>query len=202
MHEEAENRGAFVFKKNDILTSPFRWLVFASLSARSRDENTYRVCKSLFRTADTPQKVLSLGEKRLGGILRPIGFYRGKTKRMAGMCRMLMEDFGGRVPGSMEKLILLPGVGRKTANLILNKVFGKDALAVDVHVHRISNRLGWVKTSRVEETERELMRLLPKEARRIANKAMVGYGQTVCLPRNPKCDECRLKSICKRVGVE
>ena len=201
MWKEGKGRGAFVFRKDDILTTPFRALVFTALSARTRDENTYHVCTKLFAIADTPEKILALGEGRLMEILYQIGFYRAKTKKLLGMCGKIVEEFGGEVPETREGLVSLPGVGRKTANIILNKVFGKHALAVDVHVHRISNRLGWVKTRKPEETERALLGVLPKNLVRKCNKAMVGYGQTVCLPRNPKCGECKIKRYCKRVGL-
>lgn len=201
MWNEGKAKGAFVFKKNDILTTPFRWIVFVALSARTRDENTYKVCKELFKVADTPKGVIALGNVKLGKILYPIGFYREKTKRIMGLSKMLIGEFGGDVPGTREELMELPGVGRKTANIILNKVFGKHTLAVDVHVHRISNRLGWVKTKTPEKTEHVLLELLPKNLVRKANKAMVGYGQTVCLPRNPKCKECKVGEYCKRIGL-
>jgi endonuclease-3 len=201
MEREGKRRGAFVYKKNGILTTPFRWLVFVSLSARTRDENTYKVCKALFGVADTPEGVLKLGKGRVGKLLYPIGFHREKTKRIVGMCRMLVERFGGKVPGTREGLMQLPGVGRKSANIILNRVFGKRTLAVDVHVHRISNRLGWVRTRAPGQTEHALLGILPGNLVRKCNRAMVGYGQTVCLPRNPKCKECRVRKHCKRVGL-
>lgn len=201
MWKEGKARGAFVFRKDDILTTPFRSLVFTALSARTRDENTYNVCTKLFAVADTPEKILALGEGRLMEILYQIGFYRAKTKKLLGMCRKIVDDFGGEVPETMEGLVSLPGVGRKTANIILNKVFGKHALAVDVHVHRISNRLGWVKTGKPLDTEKKLLEILPKNLVRKCNKAMVAYGQTVCLPRNPKCGECKIKRYCKRIGL-
>ncbi len=201
MERVGKREGAFVYKKNDILTTPFRWIVFVALSARSRDENTYKVCRELFRVADTPGAVVALGKGQLSKILYPIGFYKEKTKRMMGLSKMLVEKFGGEVPGTREELMELPGVGRKTANIILNKVFGKHTLAVDVHVQRISNRLGWVKTKKPEETEKELLELLPKNLVKKCNKAMVGYGQTVCLPRNPKCKTCQVRKYCKRVGL-
>jgi len=201
MWNEGEAKGAFVFKKNDILTTPYRWIVFVALSARSRDENTYKVCKELFKVADTPEQIVALGDVELGKLLYSIGFYREKTKRIMGLSRMLISKFGGEVPGTREELMELPGVGRKTANIILNKVFGQHTLAVDVHVHRISNRLGWVETKTPEKTEHALLEILPKKLIRKANKAMVGYGQTVCIPRNPKCKTCKIKEYCKRVGL-
>jgi endonuclease-3 len=201
MWAEGKRGGAFVFKKDDILTTPYRALLFTVLSARTRDENTYRVCKELFKVADTPEGVVALGDLELGKLIYSIGFYREKTKRVMGLSKMLIAKFGGEVPGTREELMELPGVGRKTANIILNKIFGQDALAVDVHVHRISNRLGWVKTKTPEKTEHALMEILPKNLVRKANKAMVAYGQTVCLPRNPKCKTCKVREYCKRVGL-
>jgi endonuclease-3 len=171
------------------------------LSARVKDATTSRVCGELFSHADTPGGILKLGGKRVLGILRPIGFYNSKTKNLLGMCRMLEGEFGGKVPDTREGLESLPGVGRKTANIVLARVFGKDAIAVDVHVHRISNRLGWVKTKKERDTEDKLMKLLPGKALRIMNRAMVSYGQTVCLPRNPKCRECRVRKWCGRIGL-
>ena len=165
MWKEGKKGGAFVFRKDDILTTPFRSLVFTVLSARSRDANTYKVCKDLFGVADTPEEVVALGDVELGKKIYSIGFYKAKTERLMGLSRMLVSKFGGEVPGTRKELMELPGVGRKTANIILNKVFGQDTLAVDVHVHRISNRLGWVKTKTPEKTELALLELLPKNPR-------------------------------------
>ncbi|MBD3397606.1 endonuclease III [Candidatus Micrarchaeota archaeon] len=201
MWKEGKKKGAFVFRKDDILTTPYRALVFTVLSARAKDENTYKVCKRLFAVADTPGAVAALGGKKLQNLVYSIGFYKAKTKKLLGMSRMIVEDFGGEVPGTREGLMSLPGVGRKTANIILNREFGKATLAVDVHVHRIANRLGWVKTKKPLDTEKKLLEILPENLVRKCNRAMVGYGQTVCLPRNPKCKECKVREFCKRVGL-
>jgi endonuclease III len=201
MWEEGKRKGAFVFRKDDILTTPYRALVFTVLSARAKDENTYKVCRKLFAVADTPGAVAGLGEKNLQKLIYSIGFYKSKSRKLIGMSRMLVDEFGGGVPGVREKLMKLPGVGRKTANIILNRVFGKNTLAVDVHVHRIANRLGWVKTKTPLDTEKKLMEILPEMLVRNCNKAMVAYGQTVCTPRNPKCRECKVREYCRRVGL-
>ncbi len=202
MEEEGRKRDAAIFSKEEVVQGePFRMLVFTMLSARSKDSRTMEVCRSLFREADTPKGILSLGEKRLSEILHPIGFYREKTKRLLGLCEKLLSDFGGKVPSTLEELTTLPGVGRKTANIILARVFKKKVIAVDVHVHRISNRLGWVKTKKPLDTEKRLMKLIPEGSIAQVNRAMVSYGQTVCLPRNPKCAECRIREYCQRVGL-
>jgi endonuclease-3 len=202
MEDEGGKRNAPIFAKEEVVRGePFRILVFTMLSARVKDATTARVCGELFSHADTPRGIVKLGRKRVLGILRPIGFYNSKTKSLLGMCRMLEGEFGGKVPETREGLESLPGVGRKTANIVLARVFGEKTIAVDVHVQRISNRLGWVKTKKERDTERRLMEILPGEAILLVNKAMVSYGQTVCLPRNPKCRECRVRKDCKRVGL-
>ncbi|MBD3389837.1 endonuclease III [Candidatus Micrarchaeota archaeon] len=201
MEEEGKKKKAPVYKKDCIIKTPFQALVFTMLSARARDVSTMKVCSGLFSKADSPEKILEMGENELQKTLRPIGFYREKAKRVLGTSRKLVREFGGKVPDTREELMRLPGVGRKTANIILNREFGKPAVAVDVHVHRIANRLGWVETKNPLDTENKLLELLPEKLVRRCNRAMVGYGQTVCLPRNPKCRECKLRGECKRVGL-
>jgi endonuclease-3 len=202
MEAEGRKRDAAIFTNEwAILSTPFRGLIFTILSARSKDERTMQVCKELFSRADTPKKLLSLGEEELERILRPIGFYKVKSSYLRKTCEKLLSNFNGEVPGAMEELLTLPGVGRKTANIVLEKVFGHKTIAVDVHVHRISNRLGWVKTKNPLDTEKKLLKIVPDGSIARVNHAMVAYGQTVCLPRNPKCDECRIRKYCKRVGL-
>ncbi len=175
---------------------PFKILVFTMLSARTKDAATLEVVERLFRIADTPEKVASLNQKKLESILYGVGFYHVKAKHLIAMCRSLQD-----VPDTLEGLLALPGVGRKTANIVLARAFGKDTIGVDVHVNRISNRLGIVSTKKPEETEKELLRFVPKGMRRSLNRSFVAFGQTVCLPRNPKCPECPLNKICYKVGV-
>lgn len=202
MEEDGKRNNAAIFTNEwALLSTPFRGLIFTILSARSKDERTMDVCRELFLRADTPKKMLALKEKELERILRPIGFYKVKASYLRKTCEKLLSDFNGEVPGTIEELLSLPGVGRKTANIILEKVFGQKTIAVDVHVHRISNRLGWVKTKKPLETEKKLMRIIPEASICRVNHAMVAYGQTICLPRNPKCDECRIRKCCKRGGL-
>ena len=185
--------GALVHKK------PFRSVVFIMLSARSTDARTYKVCEALFARADSPEELLKLKKKELEKIIRPIGFYNTKTKNLIVMSKILVEEFGGKVPSTREELMRLPGVGRKTANLVLNGAFGANEIGVDVHVHKIANRLGWVKTKTPKQTEIALRELLPTNLWKKCNLAMVGYGQTVCSTRNPKCKNCKIRKYCERV---
>ncbi len=178
-------------------TDPFRVLIRTILSQRSRDENTDEAAQRLFEAGyDTPEKLAQAKPEELYGLIRPAGMFRQKARRIIEVSREILERFGGKVPDTLEELVSLPGVGRKTANIVLYVSFGKPALAVDTHVHRISNRLGWVRTRIPEQTELELMKILPKELWGPINGSMVEFGRRVCLPRNPKCDLCPLKEIC------
>jgi len=177
--------------------NPFKVLIRTILSQRSRDENTDEAAEKLFNAGyDTPEKLASAVPEELYELIRPAGIYRQKAKRIIETSRAILERFSGRVPETLEELISLPGVGRKTANIVLYVSFGKEALAVDTHVHRISNRLGWVKTKTPEETEFALMKVLPKELWGPINGSMVKFGQKVCKPIRPYCKECPLKNVC------
>ena len=202
MENEGKKRGAAVYSIGALTHhTPFRTLVFIMLSARSTDARTYQVCKNLFDIADTPEGVLKIKREKLKKILHPIGFYNTKTKNLVETSGKIIEQFNGSVPDNRKELMSLPGVGRKTANLVLNTVFGKKEIGVDVHVHKIANRLGWVKTKNHKQTELELKKLLPEKLWKKCNLIFVGYGQTVCTTKNPKCSECVVKKYCKRVGV-
>jgi endonuclease-3 len=130
-------------------------------------------------------------------LIYPAGFYRQKAVKIRDVSKILVERYGGRVPDTLDELLSLPGVGRKTANIVLSRCFGKDAIAVDVHVHRISNRLGWVSTNGPEDTEQALMKVLPKKYWREINELLVMFGRTICRPVGPKCDICPVKEHCK-----
>jgi endonuclease-3 len=178
--------------------SPFKILVFTMLSSRTKDEATMKAVGRLFAKARTPRGISSLGRKRLERILYGVGFHRVKAKNLLAMCRMLE---GRPVPRTREGLMGLPGVGRKTANIVLARAFGKNTLGVDVHVHRISNRLGLVRTKKPEKTEEALVVIVPPELLGKLNRAFVAFGQTVCTPRAPKCRTCPLNRLCWRAGV-
>jgi endonuclease III len=187
-----------IFRAEKETKTPFKALVFTMLSARTKDDTTLRVVNELFAIENTPKGIASLGTKKLEKILYGIGFYKVKTKHLIGSCKII-ERKG--MPETIEGLLELPGVGRKTANIVLARVYGKKTLGVDVHVHRISNRLGLVKTKKPEETEKALVKKIPEKYLPKLNRAFVAFGQTLCSPRNPECNICPLNKICKRVGV-
>jgi len=194
MERVAKEKGAPVYTLKNFLKTPFQHLVFTVLSSRTKDEVTAEVCKRLFSVADTPEKLAELPVDRIEELIRGVGFYRVKAKNLKKLAEELVKL--GRVPDSYEELVKLPGVGRKTANVVLASAFGKDSIGVDTHVHRISNRLGLVSTEKPEETEEELKKLFPKKLWRKVNRAMVGFGQTVCKPQKPLCSECPFKDRC------
>ncbi len=201
MHQQAKKRDAPVFRaEHSTRATPFTILVFTMLSARTKDETTARVVAELFRKAKTPSAIRKLGRIKLEKLLFGIGFYRVKAKNLLEVCKIIGKK--GSVPDTIGGLMELPGVGRKTANIVLARAFGKSALGVDVHVHRISNRLGIVKTKKPEDTEKALIKVIPRRYIRTLNRDFVAFGQTVCLPRNPQCPICPLNQLCRRIGVE
>ncbi len=200
MRKAAAGRAAPVYlAEEETEGDPFRILVFTMLSSRTKDATTIRAVEAVFREADTPQGIAALGRRRMERLLYGVGFYRVKAKNLLSICRTVSA---GGVPDTLEGLLGLPGVGRKTANIVLARAFGKPTLGVDVHVHRISNRLGLVRTARPVDTERALMRIIPARHLRTLNRDFVAFGQTVCLPRKPDCSSCPLNGICLRVGVK
>ena len=181
--------------------SAFQILIGTILSARSRDEMTEKVCAVLFRKYPTARRLARAEPRELIPILRLIGFYRQKARYIVEAARIVVDQHGGQVPDTLEELVKLPGVGRKVANCVLVYAFGKPAIAVDTHVHRIANRLGWVKTTNPEQTERALARFLPKRHWLTINELLVSHGKAVCRPIGPKCDQCAVKRWCERRGV-
>ncbi len=186
----------------DRTTDPFRTLVSTLMSARTKDPVTVEATERLFSIISTPEELLSLPETELARLIYPVGFYRNKAKQLKKTAKVLIEKFNGIVPMTLEELTELPGVGRKTANLILSVTFNKPAICVDTHVHRISNRLGWVKTNDVIDTEEELMKVVPKKHWSTLNLVLVNLGQQICHPTSPKCSECFLADICPKIGVK
>lgn len=175
---------------------PYRVLIRTILSQRTRDENTDRASAQLFSQYHTMTEIASADPTRLEPLIRPAGFYRVKAQRIVEVSKKLLEEFKGQVPDDIKNLLKLPGVGRKTANCVLVYGFQKPAIPVDVHVHRISNRLGLVKTKTPEETEVELEKIVPKEYWIELNDLMVQFGQTICRPQSPRHEECPLQDIC------
>lgn len=180
---------------------PFRILVSCLLSLRTKDEVTAVASARLFRRADTPAKMLQLREGTIARLIYPVGFYRTKAKVIRGVCRTLIDQYGGQVPDSLDELLKLKGVGRKTANLVVSIGYGKPGICVDTHVHRISNRWGYVKTRTPEETEQALRRKLPRRHWIVFNDLLVSFGQNICKPISPLCSRCPVERHCARVGV-
>jgi endonuclease-3 len=182
--------------------NPFHVLISTLISLRTKDEVTLRVSRSLYETVENFQDILNHTPEELSQKLYPAGFYKTKALNMIRIAEIVRDQFGGKIPDTMEYLLSLPGVGRKTANLVLIMGFNKPGLCVDTHVHRITNRFGWVKTKTPDDTEMALRKFLPEEYWRIINDYLVSYGQTICKPISPWCSQCRLNPFCPRNGVE
>lgn len=175
---------------------PFSILIGTILSARTRDENTAKVVRALFARYGTPEELAAADIADVERLIRPIGFYRVKARRIIQVAKIIAEAYDGVVPDDMESLTSLPGVGRKTANCVLVYAFEKPAIPVDIHVHRISNRLGLVNTKTPEETEAALVSRVPKKYWLRINDTFVMYGQNVCKPISPMCGVCRIRAMC------
>ena len=180
---------------------PFRVLIACILSLRTQDTTTGPAAARLFAVANTPERLLTLTPARIAELIYPVGFYRTKAQVILGICRDLLAHHGGRVPDTIEALLKLGGVGRKTANLVVTMGFNKPGICVDTHVHRISNRLGYVRTRTPEETEMALRATLPRRFWIGYNDLLVSFGQNVCMPISPKCSTCPVSALCPRVGV-
>jgi endonuclease-3 len=181
---------------------PFRILIATLLSARTQDATTHAASTRLFRRARTPRALARLPVAQIERLIYPVGFYRTKARHVKACCEMLESEFGGRVPSTMEELVRLPGVGRKTASLVL--ILGFKSLrhiCVDIHVHRISNRLGWVRTHHPEETEQALYTAVPARWWPLINLYLVTWGQNVCRPVYPRCGCCAISGDCQRIGL-
>lgn len=176
---------------------PFKILIGTILSARTRDEITTRVVNNLFRKFKNPEELAEADIEEVKAIIHSIGFYNVKAKRIKEVSQLIVERFSGEVPSDIRKLLELPGVGRKTANCVLVYGFNKAAIPVDIHVHRISNRLGLVNTKTPEKTEFVLRQILAKKYWLKVNDTFVMYGQNICLPIKPNCNLCKLKEVCK-----
>ena len=182
-------------------SDPFEVLISTVLSQRTKDANTEKASSALFSRFKTPEQMAKADIKRIEKLIRPSGFYKVKARRIRQISRIIIEKFGGRVPRKMDELLSLPGVGRKTANCVLVFAYRQPAIPVDTHVHRISNRLGIVRTKTPEKTEIELMKRIPKRHWIDLNELLVTHGQNTCLPRKPRCSACPIKKYCKKAGV-
>jgi len=182
-------------------SSPWAVLVSTIISLRTKDKVTLEASLRLLKKAPDPYKLLNLTGKQIAELIFPAGFYNVKAENLLKIADILVKDYGGKVPDSAEKLKKLPGVGLKSANLILGLAFGIPAICVDTHVHRIANRRGWVNTKTPEETEKKLSEILPEKWWIEINTILVGFGSNICLPVSPKCSECPLNSSCGKIGV-
>jgi len=180
------------------------WAVLAStiISLRTKDDVTLAASKRLLEKAASPAKLSALKQNQIEKLIYPAGFYRNKAASLKKIAAILLEQYGGKVPSSMEELLALPGVGRKTANLVLNEAFDIDAICVDIHVHRISNRCGWLLSKSPDETEMILREILPKKFWKRINYLLVLYGQKLCRPVSPFCSRCVIAKFCLRRDVE
>jgi endonuclease-3 len=180
---------------------PFRVLIACLLSLRTQDATTREASERLFRVAHTPTAMLRLSPARISRLIFPVGFYRTKARAIRQISRDLIERFGGAVPDEIDALLTLKGVGRKTANLVVTIGFAKPGICVDIHVHRISNRLGFVRTKSPDQTELALRAKLPRRYWIGYNDLLVAFGQNVCRPLSPHCSRCPVARWCRRVGV-
>ena len=175
----------------------FTLLVAVVLSAQATDAGVNKATRPLFALADTPEKMVKLGEERLGRYIRTIGLWRNKAKNVIALSQALIREHGGEVPGDLDALVKLPGVGRKTANVVLNMAFGHKTMAVDTHIFRIGNRIGLAPGKTPEEAERELIRIIPDEYMRHAHHWLILHGRYVCKARKPDCEFCVIADLCK-----
>ena len=180
---------------------PYRVLVATILSARTKDQTTTEVTGRLFQAVPSLAALEKVPLPELERLIYPVGFYRTKARMLSRLTAAVRQLYGGTIPRTVEELVKLPGVGRKTANLVVTEAFDRHGICVDVHVHRISNRLGLLKTATPEATEVELRRILPKRYWKTWNRYLVAFGQTLCHPRRPECGRCPIRPHCQRVGV-
>ena len=177
-------------------TTPFELLIATVLSAQCTDVRVNKVTQELYEIANTPEGILQMGEKKLIDTIKSCGLYQTKSKNILNLCEILINEHGSRVPESMNELISLPGVGRKTANVVMSNAFGIPAIAVDTHVFRVSNRIGLASSKNVSSTENDLMKNIPKKMWSEAHHWLIFHGRQICSARNPKCDKCFLTNYC------
>lgn len=181
--------------------SPFRVLISCILSLRTQDATTAKASHRLFAVADSPQAMVKLSAKKIAKLIYPVGFYKTKARQIREICQTIIDQHGGRVPDEIDELLKFKGVGRKTANLVVTLGYNKPGICVDTHVHRISNRWGYIKTATPEKTEIALRAKLPKRYWIEYNNLLVNFGQHLCRPISPLCSECPVKKYCPQLGV-
>jgi endonuclease-3 len=179
-------------------SNPYTLLVAVALSAQTTDKSVNKATEALFKIADTPEKMLALGEEKLISYIKSIGLYKNKAKHVMGMSKMLILDFGSKVPDNREDLEKLPGVGRKTANVVLNVIFNKPTMPVDTHLLRISPKIGLAEGKTPLEVEKSLLKRIPPQYLEHAHHWLILHGRYICTARNPKCEECPINHICAK----
>jgi endonuclease-3 len=190
-------------KWDNVIHSPYTTLISCLLSLRTKDEVTEKASITLLSKYDTPQKIVKLPISKIQELIYPVGFYKTKAKRIVDISKTLIENYNGIVPETINDLLKLKGVGRKTANIVMVYGFKKNGfLPIDTHCHRIPNRLGWIKTKNPEQTEDKLKRILPKKYWDDFNHLFVKFGQTVCVPISPFCSKCPINKYCKKISVK
>ena len=182
--------------------SPFRVLISCILSLRTQDATTAKASHRLFAVADSPEAMVKLTPNKIAKLIYPVGFYKTKAKNIFEICRSMIDRYSGKVPDEIDELLEFKGVGRKTANLVVTLGYNKPGICVDTHVHRISNRWGYIKTATPEKTEAALRAKLPKKYWIEYNNLLVNFGQHLCRPISPICSQCPVKSYCRQIGVE
>ena len=196
--ENAKQPQSDFVKLMDSFKDPYLVLIACILSLRTNDRTTYPATLRMLELAKTPQEMMNVSEDDLANAIYPVGFYKNKAGQIIELSRLIVEKYDGKVPNSIDELCTFRGVGRKTANLVMTLGFGEPAICVDVHVHRIFNRLGYLKTKTPEETEFALREKLPLEYWIPINTLLVTHGQNVCKPINPKCSECPIAEFCQK----
>lgn len=189
--------------KRDIDDTPFNTLISCVLSLRTKDEVTEKASLRLLKKYNTPEKILTLSEKRISELIYPVGFYKTKAKRLKEISKTLIDEYSSKVPEDFDELLKLKGVGRKTANIVM--VYGHKKtgyLPIDTHCHKIPNRLGWIKTKTPEETEVALRKILPEKYWDDFNDLFVTFGQNICVPISPFCSKCPIEKYCKKINVK
>jgi len=190
------------YRRETSVNRPWAVLVSTIISLRTKDEVTLAASERLLEKAKNPDELDKMKEEKIAKLIYPAGFYRNKAASLKKIARILIEQHNGKVPSSMEELLALPGVGRKTANLVLTEAFDLYGICVDIHVHRISNRCGWLNTNNPEETEMTLREILPKKYWKRINYLLVLYGQKLCRPVSPFCSRCVIEKNCVRNNVD
>ena len=178
-------------------TDPYTLLVAVVLSAQATDKSVNKATPALFAAADTPEAMVALGEERAGELIKTIGLYKMKARHIVGLSKALLEDYGGEVPQTRDELVKLPGVGRKTANVVLNVAFGQPTLAVDTHIHRVANRTGMVRTETPEKTELALLKIIPETFLPHAHHWLLLHGRHICKAPKPDCPACIVRDLCE-----